>query len=134
MSEDVLGRIRGDLDVMQRAMGLRLFFGKGILVFDMLLALTAIGAAIVSLQVEADWLQQAPFAAIMVVVPAGLFRRSRQASHEINLQVLMSVIIYAVVWVAACGYMSAIFVGSIGGTAGTALLYTHRLASSPPSR
>lgn len=123
MSEDVLGRIRGDLAVVQRAMGLRLSFGKGILVFDMLLALAAIGAALVSLQVETDWLQQAPFAAIMVLVPAGLYLRSRQTSHEINLQVLMSVTIYAVVWIAACGYTLALFVGPIVGTARTALLY-----------
>jgi len=108
---------------MQRAMGVRLSFGKGILVFDMLLALAAIGAALVSVQVETDWLQQAPFAAIMVLVPAGLFLRSRRTGHEINLQVLMSVTIYAVVWIAACGYTLAISVGSIVGTARNALLY-----------
>ena len=123
MSEDVLGRIRGDLAVVQQALGLRLSFGKGMLVFDMLLALAAIGAALVSLHVETDWLQQAPFAAIMVLVPVGLYLRSRRTSHEINLQVLMSVTIYAVVWIAACGHMLAIFVGPSVGTARTALLY-----------
>jgi len=122
MSEDMLGRIRGDLAVMQRAMGLRLSFGKGMLVFDTLLALAATGAALVSLQVETDWLQQAPFAAIMVLVPVGLFVRSRRTSHEINLQVVMSITIYAIVWIAACGYMLASQVGPIAGTARTALL------------
>jgi hypothetical protein len=122
MSEHELGRIRGDLAVMQRAMGLRLSFGKRILVFDMLLALAAMGAALVSLQVETDWLQQVPFAAIMVLVPAGLFLQSRRASHEINLQVLMSFTVYAVVWIAACGYMMATF-RPILGTIRTALLY-----------
>jgi hypothetical protein len=98
------------------------------LVFDMLLALAATGAALVSLYVETDWLQQGPFAAIMVLVPAGLFLRSRRTSHEINVQVLMSVIIYAVVWIAACGYMLAIFVGPIMGTARAALLYATSVA------
>jgi hypothetical protein len=108
---------------MQRAMGLRLFFGKGMLVFDLLLAFAAIGAALVSLRVETDWLQQALFAAIMVLVPTGLFLRSRRTSHEINLQVLMSITIYAVVWIAACGYTLATFVGPTVGTARTALLH-----------
>src|SRR6478736_6319469 len=107
MSEDVLGRVRGDLDVMQRAMGLRLPFGNGMLAFNLMLTLAAIGSALVSLRVESDWLQQVPFAAIMVLVPVGLFVRSRRTSHEVNLQVLISATVYAVVWIAACGYMLA---------------------------
>ena len=131
MSEDVLGRVRGDLVVMQRAMGLRLPFGKGMLVFDLLLSLAAIGSALVSLRVESDWMQQVPFAVIMVLVPAGLFVRSQWrsheesqwTSHEINLQVLISATVYAVVWVAACGYMMATIVGPIMGIERSALLY-----------
>ena len=123
MSEDVLGRVRGDLVVMQRAMGLRLPFGNGMLAFNLLLTLAAIGSALVSLRVESDWLQQVPFAAIMVLVPAGLFVRSRRTSHEINLQVLISATVYAVVWIAACGYMLATVVGPIMGIERSALLH-----------
>jgi hypothetical protein len=126
MSEDVLGRIRGDLAVMQRAMGLHLSFGKGMLVFGILLTLAAVGAAVVSLVVENDWLQVVPLAAIMVLVPVGLFLRSRRTtnlSHEIILQVLVSVTIYAVVWIAACGYTLATFLGTTIGPARTAGLY-----------
>jgi hypothetical protein len=122
MSEDVLDRVRGDLVVMQRAMGLRLPFGKGMLAFNLLLCLVAICSALVSLWVESDWLQQIPFAAIMVLVPVGLFARSRQTSHEINLQVLNSVTIYAVVWIAACGYMMATVIRPITGSEQSALL------------
>jgi hypothetical protein len=126
MSEDVLGRIRGDLAVMQQAMGLHLSFGKGMLGFGILLTLAAVGAAVVSLLVETDWLQVLPLAAIMVLVPVGLFLRSRRSanvSHEINLQVLVSVTIYAVVWIAACGYTLATFLGTTIGAARTAGLY-----------
>jgi hypothetical protein len=123
MSKDVLCRIEGDLAVMQRAMGLRLSFGKAMLVFDILLALAAAGAAFVSPQIATDGIQQVPFAAIMVLVPAGLFLRYRRTSHEINVQVLMSVTIYAVVWIAACGYMLATIVGPIMGTERAALLH-----------
>jgi hypothetical protein len=125
MSEDILGRIRGDLAVMQRAMGLHLSFGKGMLGFGILLTLAAVGSAVVSLLVEND-LQVVPLAAIMVLVPVGLFLRSRRTtnvSHEINLQVLVSVTIYAVVWIAACGYTLATFLGTTIGAARTAGLY-----------
>ncbi len=123
MTEDVLGRVRADLDVMQRAMGLRLPFGNGILAFELLLTLAAIGSALISLRIESDWVQQVPFAAIMVLVPAGLFVRSGRTSHEINLQVLLSAIVYAVVWIAACGYMMATVVGPSMGVERSALLY-----------
>jgi carbon starvation protein CstA len=126
MSEDVLGRIRGDLAVVRRAMGLHLSFGKGMLVFGILLSLAAVSAALVSLLVENDWRQITPLAAIMVLVPVGLFLRSRRntnLSHDINLQVLVSVTIYAVVWIAACGYTLAAFLGTTIGAARTAGLY-----------
>jgi hypothetical protein len=126
MSENEFSRIKGDLAVMQRAMGLHLSFGKGMLIFGILLALTAVGAAVFSLLVEDDRLQPAPLAAIMGLVPMGLFLRSRRItnlSHEINLQVLVSVTIYAVVWIAACGYTLAAFLGTTIGAARTAGLY-----------
>lgn len=123
MSEDVLGRVRGDLIVIQRAMGLRLPFGNGMLALNLLLALTALGSALISLRVESDWLQQVPFAAIMVLVPAGLFAQSRRTSHEINLQILISATVYAVVWIAACGYMMATLVGPAMGIERSALLH-----------
>jgi hypothetical protein len=125
MLEPDLTRIRSDLDVVQRAMGLRVPFGRGVLACGILLTISAIAAAVVSLLVEADWLQLAPLGAIMFLWPGGLFfqsRRSADASHEINLQVLMSVSIYGAVWVAACGYSLATFLGPTVGTARTALL------------
>lgn len=124
MSEDVLGRIEGDLAIMQRAMHQSVPFGRGILVFDVLLALVAASAALFSLQVEIDWLQQVPFAAIMVLVPIGLFVLSQRTNHDINMQVLMSVTIYAFVWVAASGYTLAFLVGPEVGKLRTALLYS----------
>lgn len=123
MTEDLLGRINEDLAVMRRAMGLRLYFGKGMLAFNLLMAIAAIVAAIISLQIESDWLQQVPFAVIMGLVPVGLHLRSQRTTHEINLQVLLSVTIYAVVWISACGYMLATVVGPTLGAVRSALLY-----------
>ncbi len=126
MSKGDLGRIKEDLAAMQKAMGLHLSFGKGMLGFGILLTLAAVGAAVVSLLVENDWRQVVPLAAIMVLVPVGLFVRSRlttNLSHEINLQVVVSVTTYAVVWIAACGYTLATFLGTTIGPARTAGLY-----------
>lgn len=123
MSENARNRVSGDLLVMQQRMGLRLPCGKGILAVNMLLALAAIGSAFLSLRVESDWLQQVPFAAIMVLVPAGLFVQSRRTRHEINSQLLISATVYAVVWIAACGYMMAKVVGPVMGIERSALLY-----------
>lgn len=123
MTDDVLGRISGDLAIVRRAMGLHLFFGKEMLVFNIVMAVAAMGAAVLSRSIESDWLQQVPFAAVMGLVPVGLYLRSRRTSHEINLQVLMSVCIYAVVWIAACGYMMATVVGPTLGAERSALLY-----------
>jgi hypothetical protein len=93
------------------------------LVVDILLALASVGAALVSLRVETDWLQQVPFMAVMFLVPMGLFLRSRRTSYEINLQIFMSLIVYAVVWVAACAHMLATIVGPIMGIERSALLH-----------
>ena len=126
MSEDRLGRIKGDLAVMQRAMGLHLSFGKGMLTFGIMLTAAAFGAAVVSLLVKDDWLQLAPLAAIMVIGPVGLFlrfRRSTSHSPEITVQVVLSVGVYGIVWGAACGYALATFLGPSVGTAQTAVFY-----------
>src|SRR5580704_15893242 len=101
MPEDVLGRIKGDLAVMQRAMGLHLSFGKEMLVFGLLLAVVTVGAAVVNLVAENDWLRLAPLATIMVLGPVVLFLRSRRTANlspEITKQVVLSGLIYGVVW------------------------------------
>ena len=131
MSEAELGRIKGDLAVIQRAMGLQLSFGKGVLVFGIFLALAAVGAAVVSLLVENDWLQVGPFATIMVLCLLGLYLqslRTNDLSHEIKLQVVLSITIYFAVFGAACGYTLATFVGPTIGAARTAALYAASLA------
>jgi hypothetical protein len=123
MSEDVLGRIERDLAVMQRAIGLQLSFGKGILVFDISLALAAAGASSIGLWLGTDSLQQITFAAVMFFVLVGLFLQSRRTNHEVNMQVLMSVTVYVIVWISACAYMMAAVVGSNMGIERTALLH-----------
>ena len=131
MSEAELGRIKGDLAVIQRAMGLHLSFGMGMLVFGILLALATVGAAVVSLLVENALLQVGPFATIMVLCLLGLYfqsRRSADLSHEIKLQVVLSITIYFAVFGAACGYTLATFCGPTIGTARTAALYAASLA------
>jgi hypothetical protein len=126
MSQNALSRIKGDLAVIQRAMALHLPFDKGMLCFGTVLTLAAVCAAFVSLLVENDWLQVVPLAAILVLVPVGLFLRFRHTtnvSHEINMQVLVSIVIYAVVWIAACGYTLATFLGNTIGATRTVALY-----------
>lgn len=126
MSGDELGRIRADLAVVQRAMGLRVSFGGGMLAFGVLVAVAAIGAAVAGLLVEDDWVGAAPFMAFLVLVPVGLYLRSRRApgiGPEIVMQVLMSVCVYAVVWVAGSGYAMALVAGPALGPARTAGLY-----------
>src|SRR5262245_44826263 len=131
MSEDQLGRIKGDLAIIQRAMGLHLSFGRGMLVFGILLTFAAVGAAVVSLLVENNWLQVAPFAALMALCLLALYLQSRRIpdlSHEIKLQVGLSITIYFAVFGAACGYMLAAFFGPTIGAARTAALYAASLA------
>jgi hypothetical protein len=126
MAEDQLGRLQDDLAVIQRAMGLHLSFGKGMLVFGTLLAAAAFGAAVVSLLVENDWLQLVPLAAIMVIGPVVLFLRSRRTTNlspEITKQVVLSGFIYGVVWGAANGYAVATFLGPSMGAARTVVVY-----------
>ena len=94
MSDDELGRIRGDLAVIQRAMGLHLSFGRGMLAFGILLTVASVVAAVVSLLVEDDRLQAVPFSAIMLLGPVGLFLRSRRnpdPGPEFTTQVMLSI-------------------------------------------
>ena len=107
MSEAELTRIQGDLAVIQRAMGLQLFFGKRMLIFGIFLTVAAVGAAVVSLLGENDWLQLAPFVAILVLGPVGVVpalsphRQPRPRSHLADRPVGQRL---RSVWVAACGY------------------------------
>jgi hypothetical protein len=126
MSEVELTRIKDDLAIMQRAMGLHLPFGKGMLGVGIVLTISALAAAAVSLWAEADWLQLAPLVAIMVLGLVGVFLQSRRIANlspEITLQIVLSVTIYAVVWVSACGYSLATFLGPTVGMARTVGLY-----------
>lgn len=127
MSENELGRIKGDLATLRRAIGLHLTFGKEILIFGLLLTFVAVSAAVFSLLVEDGRLQLSPLAAILVFVPIGVYlqsRRNANLSPEVILQELLSICIYAIVWVAACGYSLATFLGPTVGAARTVALNT----------
>ena len=131
MSEAELYRIKGDIAVIQRAMGLQLSFGKGMLVFGILLTFAAVGAGVVSLLVESDWLQVGPIATIVLLCLLGLYFQSRRIadlSHEIKLQVGLSITIHFAVLGAACGYTLATYCGPTIGAARTAALYAASLA------
>jgi hypothetical protein len=126
MSEAELARLQGDLAVIQRALGLRISFGKGMLVFGVLLALVAMSAAVASFSTESVWLQLIPFTAILVLCLLGLYLRSRRTAdfgHEVTLQVVLSITIYFAVIGAACGYMLAALCGPDIGAVRTAALY-----------
>ena len=104
MSDDELGRLKGDLAVMRSAMGLHVPFGRGVLAVGISLTATAALAAVVSLLVERDSLQQALPTAVIVAGLIGLFLRSRRTpglDPEVVNQVAVSICIYGVVWVAA---------------------------------
>jgi len=126
MSDDELGRLKGDLAVMRSAMGLHVPFGRGMLAVGIFLTATATTAAVVNLLVERDSLQQALAAAVMVVGLVGLFLRSRRTpglDSEVVTQVVVSISIYGVVWVAACGYMIAGIAGPSLSASRTAQLH-----------
>ena len=117
MSDVEFDRLKGDLAAIRSAMGLHLPFGRGTLAVGILLTATATVAAVVSLLVEQDSLQQALPAAAMVAGMVGLFLRSRRSpglDREVVAQIAVSICIYGVVWVAASGYM-------IAGIAGPAI-------------
>ena len=131
MSDAEIGRIKGDLAVIQRALGLQYSFGNGVLVFGTFLTFAAVGAAVVSLQVESSWFQVIPFALIMIFCLFGLYLQSLRTtdlSHEIKLQVVLSITIYFAVFGATCGYTLATFAGPAIGFARTAALYAISLA------
>ena len=126
MSEAEVDRVRGDLAIIQRAMALRLSFGKEMVVFGILLAAAAAMAAVVSLWSESDWGQVGPFAAKMMLCVLWLYRQSRRVenlSHEITLQVSLSITIYAALVCAALGYSLAAVLGPKIGAARTVGLY-----------
>lgn len=131
MSESELARIKGDLTIMQRAMRLHLSYGKGMLALGIVMTTVAIGSAVFSLLVEDDRVQLAPLTAILVIGSVGMYLRSRRnanISPQIITQVLVSITIYAVVWVAACGYVLAAVLGPTIGTARTAGLHSSSIA------
>lgn len=126
MSENELGRIKGDLATVRQAMGLHLSFGTEMLVFGLLLTVVAVGGAVVSVLAENNWLPLAPLAAIMVLGPVVLFLRSRRTANlspEITRQIILSGFIYGVVWGAANGYAVATFLGPSMGAARTVVVY-----------
>ena len=131
ISDGQLGRIQGDLAIMQRAIGLHLYFGSGILVFSILLSVAALIAAFLSLNLDSSWLQIVPFTVFMVLCLFGLFIQSLRfadLSHEIKLQVVLSITVYFTVICAASGYVLADFCGPSIGTARTVALYAASLA------
>jgi hypothetical protein len=118
MPDDELGRVRSDLDVMRQAMGLHLPFGREVLVWGAFLATAAFVAALFGLLVDDDRLQMLPFAVIMVIVPFAVFlwsRRTAGLNSELTTQVMVSISIHAVVWVAGTSYAMAAFAGSALG-------------------
>ena len=126
MSEAEVDRVRGDLAIMQRAMALRLSFGNEMVVFGILLTAAAGMAAVFSLRSESNWGQLGPFAAIMMLCALWLYHQSRRVenlSHEIKLQVSLSIAIYAALVCAALGYSSAAVLGPTIGAARTVGLY-----------
>jgi len=131
ISNGQLERIHGDLSIMRQAMGLHLNFGRGTLVFSMLLFAAASIAAIVSLISDSSWLHIVPFAVFMVLSLIGLFFQSRRftdLSHEIKLQVVLSITVYFAVICAASGYVLAAFCGPSIGTVRTVALYVASLS------
>jgi len=130
MSAGELGRIKGDLTIIQRAMGLRLSFGKEMLLFDLALTAAAAGSSVVGLFVENVWFEVVPFAAFTALCLAGLYvasRRNADLSHEVKLQVGFAVTTYFAVSGAACGYALAAFFGESIGVTRTALLHAASL-------
>lgn len=126
-----LGRVQSDLALMQRALGLRLYFGSGTLLFSILLSVAALIAAFLSLHFDSSWLHVIPFTVFMVLCLLGLFiqtRRLADLNHEIKLQVVLSITVYFAVICAASGYDLAAFCAPSIGTARTVALYAASLS------
>ena len=131
ISNGQLERIHGDLAIMRQAMGLHLNFGRGTLFFNVLLIAAALSAALVSLITDSSWLHIVPFAVFMVLSLIGLFFQSRRfadLSHEIKLQVILSITVYFAVICASSGYVLAAFCGPLIGTVRTVALYVASLS------
>jgi hypothetical protein len=131
MTQTEIGRIKRDLALIQGAMGLKLSFGGEMLVFGALLASAAGRAAVLSLLSQSDWFQVGPCAAIMMLCVLWLYRRSRvidSLSHEIKLQVCLSITVYAAVIGAALGYSLAAVLSPALGSARTVGLYAASIA------
>ena len=130
MTNDELGRLEGDLAIMRNAMGLQVPFGRGVLAVGTLLSVTAVAATVVSLLIERDLLQLFLPAAAMVPGLIALFLRSRRAprlDREVVNQIVVSICIYAVVWVAASGNLIAGIAGPSVGAARTAALHANSI-------
>jgi hypothetical protein len=126
MSETDVDRIKGDLAVIRRAMALRLSFGREMVVFGILVAAGAGVAAVVSLWSDNDWGQLGLCAAVMMLCVIWLYRRSSRVEslgHEIKLQVVLSITVYAVLIVSAAGYSLAAAMSATIGAARTIGLY-----------
>jgi hypothetical protein len=96
------------------------------LVFGILLTLAAVGAAVLSLFIEDDRLQITPVAVILALGLVGAYFYSHSnvnLNPEIIKQVMVSLIVYVVVWIAECGYGLATVVGPSVGAVRTACLY-----------
>ncbi len=131
ISEGQLGRIQDDLAIMQRAMGLRLSFDNGMLAFGILLAVAAVSAGLISLISENEWLQVVPFAVFMALGLIGAYLQSQRniaLSHEVKLQVSLSITVYFAVICASSGYVLVAYCGPSIGAARTAALYAASLA------
>ena len=110
MSKAEIDRVKGDLAVIQQAMGLKLTFGWETVAFGAVLCTAAGVAAAVSLSGGNGWTQIGPFAATFVLIMIWLYvkgRRDQNLSHEFKLQVGLSITVYAVMIYAAFGYWSA---------------------------
>ena len=111
MSKAEIDRVKGDLAVIQQAMGLKLTFGWETVAFGAVLCTAAGVAAAVSLSGGNGWTQIGPFAATFVLLSTiWLYvkaRRDQNLSHEFKLQVGLSITVYAVMICAAFGYWSA---------------------------
>lgn len=130
ISNGHLERLHSDLAIMRQAMGLHLHFGRGSLIFSMVLFGAAITSVLLSLIFDSNWLHIVPFAIFMTLGLMGLFFQSRRfadLSPEIKLQVILSITVYFVVICAASGYVLAAFCGPSIGTVRTVALYVSSL-------
>ncbi|MGH7245198.1 MAG: hypothetical protein ACREJD_17430 [Phycisphaerales bacterium] len=126
MSQPEFDRVKGDLAIIQRAMALRVSFGREMVVFGVVLGAGAAIASGISLWSDRDVYQLGAFAAISMLCVVWLYHHSRRVEslgHETKLQVGLSIAVYAAVIGAAAGYWMAAAAGPALGAARTAGLY-----------